>query len=355
MHKKDRRISFKNLLISILLITFFGLLISGCLKKDKNSNKKATAPVVKKKKIELVKCPIDGLPVSIQESLKRPVFVMIENSYPSRPQAGIGQACLVVEGLAEGGITRLGLVFTHGNPKLIGPVRSARSHFVAFAYGFDPIFVHCGGSKDALQDIKKLGITDFDQFVLDEAFWREKGRKAPHNLFTSIARIMLVSKDNSFETDDVTYQGFEHKKDSLLIDRPEEAKLSIDYSTKPYEVTYEYNRERNTFYRFNGGKPHLDSLDDKQLEPANIVVIYARTFSMPGSDGVLDVRLLGEGKADYFIDGKKIEGTWRKFDEESQIIFRDMDGDVIKFNSGQIWVEIVKTTTPVIWESSDNK
>src|SRR2546421_9087405 len=55
-----------------------------------------------------------------------PAMVQVENSILARPQAGLQQADLVYEYLAEGGITRLiGIYFNpSGNPR-IEPVRSA--------------------------------------------------------------------------------------------------------------------------------------------------------------------------------------------------------------------------------------
>ncbi len=340
----------------IFIITVVGLFI-GLEIFNKDREKKRTKPkkVVKKEKKELIYCPVDGLPVSNQDDLKRPIFVMVENSYTTRPQSGINQACLVMEGLAEGGITRLGLVFIHSNPLMIGPVRSARSHFVSFAYGFDSIFVHCGGSKYALSDIKEWGITDFDQFRYESAFWREKGKRSPHNLFSTIGRLRRISESNGLKIEGVTYQGFNHKEELPLEKRPQLGKLTIKFSTKLYQVDYEYNRDKNIFSRFNGGQPHLDELDNRQIEVANVVIVYAKTRNLPDPDGVLDVEIIGVGKADYFIDGIKLEGRWKKLEHQSQIIFKDLEGNPIEFNPGQIWVEVVKEDTQIIWESGEQE
>src|SRR2546427_10186744 len=56
-----------------------------------------------------------------------PAMVQIENSILARPQAGLQQADLVYEYLAEGGITRMRVIYFKppGNHR-IEPVRSAR-------------------------------------------------------------------------------------------------------------------------------------------------------------------------------------------------------------------------------------
>src|ERR1700731_1202471 len=56
-----------------------------------------------------------------------PAMVQIENSILARPQAGLQQADLVYEYLAEGGITRMTMIyFKPSGSQRIEPVRSAR-------------------------------------------------------------------------------------------------------------------------------------------------------------------------------------------------------------------------------------
>src|SRR2546428_10707647 len=56
-----------------------------------------------------------------------PAMVQIENSILARPQAGLQQADLVYEYLAEGGITRMTVIyFKPSGSQRIEPVRSAR-------------------------------------------------------------------------------------------------------------------------------------------------------------------------------------------------------------------------------------
>ena len=96
-------------------------------------------------------CPIDGEPATPQDIQRRPLAVMIENSPQARPQSGLTEACVVYEAITEGGITRFLAVYLHGNPAVIGPVRSARPHFIDLAREYEAAFVHCGESYEALQ------------------------------------------------------------------------------------------------------------------------------------------------------------------------------------------------------------
>jgi len=87
-------------------------------------------------------CPISGAMFTSAEQKvwesRRPLFVMIENSVDARPQSGLNSADVIYEAIAEGGITRFGAVYYCGvaaRDTIVGPVRSARTHFVNLGWG----------------------------------------------------------------------------------------------------------------------------------------------------------------------------------------------------------------------------
>ena len=62
--------------------------------------------------------------VQIYKGNDRPIAVMIDNHNQAWPQAGLNQAYIVYEAIAEGGNR-----YTYRNLEKIGPVRSARHYF----------------------------------------------------------------------------------------------------------------------------------------------------------------------------------------------------------------------------------
>lgn len=50
---------------------------------------------------------------------------------------------------------------------------------------------------------------------------------------------------------------------------------------------------------------------------------------------------VGSGKAKIFIDGKAIEGTWKKNSKTDREIFYDSAGAEIIFNRGQFWICVI--------------
>ena len=94
---------------------------------------------------------------------KRPIAVVISNAVKARPQWGLTSPDIIVEGVAEGGVTRMLGFYSDVNsiPK-VGPIRSARHDFVEIAQGFDAIFVHWGGSTYAYKHFKDENVDHLD-------------------------------------------------------------------------------------------------------------------------------------------------------------------------------------------------
>ena len=75
---------------------------------------------------ELYYSRLTGVEVADKETANRPATcIMIENSPDARPQSGLGEAGIIYEAIAEGGITRFMAIFQEAQPQFIGPVRRA--------------------------------------------------------------------------------------------------------------------------------------------------------------------------------------------------------------------------------------
>jgi hypothetical protein len=104
---------------------------------------------------------------------------MIENSPDARPQSGLQDAGVVVEAIAEGGITRFLTLFQESQPQYIGPVRSLRPYYIDFAAPFQAGIAHVGGSPEALSRVRNGSYRDLDQFFNSAYFSRISARPAP--------------------------------------------------------------------------------------------------------------------------------------------------------------------------------
>jgi hypothetical protein len=337
---------------SISITIFALLLFSLSCKKDVKIQPKVSAKVKAAVKPTYF-CPLDGVKVDKKIS-KRPVAVMVENLDTIRPQSGLSQACVVVEALAEGGITRFMAIYGHHEPEEVGPVRSARTHYVAIAKGFEALYAHCGASTYAEEAIKNWSVLDFDQFRYPQGFWRVSTRPRPHNLFTNVGKIRGVAAESGLEIEG-EMPGWSFKPDLPLAKRPEGQAISIGFSSAAYQVEYTYDRAGNTYLRRNGGQAHLDKLNGEQLAPKNIIVLFVPTTLVSFGSGLLNVEIIGEGEGLFFQDGRAIKGRWQKASADDQFGFTNEEGDELELNRGQTWIEVVKTDTPVIHETLNKK
>lgn len=159
----------------------------------------------KTKPVEPVKyySKFTGLEVADEKVNSSPIYCMqIPNGMDgARPQAGLSQAGVVFEAIAEAGITRFAALFQEPTASVLGPIRSLRSYYLDWDTPFDCTVVHAGGSSDALQALKVGGYRDLTE---DYTYmWRDySGYMAPNNLFTSPTLLKQFNDDNGWTTSD---------------------------------------------------------------------------------------------------------------------------------------------------------
>lgn len=285
--------------------------------------------------------PLTGTEVSEELSKKPVTGVMIENSVDARPQAGLIDAGVVFEAIAEGGITRFLALFQEAQPDYIGPIRSARPYYVRWAAGFDAAYVHSGGSGEALQLIKALNIKDLDHGALGERLAsRVSNRYAPHNVYASMAKIEQNRNEKGYTTssfDAFTRLTEETKKE--LVSSPATT-IQFDISSPLYDTSYTYDSTTKTYNRVMAGEPHTDERSGKQISPRVVIALYMsygihadRVHSVYGN--------VGSGKAVIFQNGVAVEGTWEKASDTASLHIKTATGEEFPLEAGQKWMTAI--------------
>lgn len=295
---------------------------------------------------------VDGVPVPQNQVNTSLYAIVIENMVDSRPPSGLDKASIVYETLAEGGITRFLAMYPSGGKVIpeIGPVRSARPYFVSWAqeYG-NPLFVHAGGSPEALALLKAgtTKVVDFNQFSHGGNFIRDDKRAAPHNLYTNY-NLLYSGLRNTVLRDAVPqYTAWTFKGEASIDSRPATVNdVVINFSSFNYKVAYKYDRVQNQYQRLVADKPHVTRTGD-QLYAKNIAVLYTDISVTQNNKGRMDIKTVGTGKLQLFRDGAMTEGTWKKDSDTSHTQFLDGTGQPLSLNAGQTWVEVVPTTAKV--------
>jgi DUF3048 family protein len=305
---------------------------------------KATS--VKPKAATPILSDLTGLPISSASINQLPVTgAMIENSDAARPQSGLGQAGVVFEAVAEGGVTRFMALFQDTAPSNIGPIRSARPYYVQWCLGFDCAYAHVGGSPDALADIKSWGVHDLDEFANGGSYHRISNRAAPHNVYTSIATLNQLETSKGYTTS--SYTSWPRKPDSPSK-TPTATVINLTLSGPDYNVQYNYNAATNSYLRSEGGAPQIDANTNTQISPKVVIAMV-----IPETQGALDAsgayysdyNTIGSGAVYVFQDGTETTGTWTKSSNTAQLTFTNASGQPLKLNAGQTWVTAISLSS----------
>lgn len=280
--------------------------------------------------------PLTGLQVSDEATTKQPVTaVMIENSPDARPQSGLAGAGVVYEAVAEGGITRFLALYQGDKPQLIGPVRSLRLYYLSWAAPYQASIAHVGGSGNALAEVRNGSYRDIDQFYNEASYWRSADRAAPHNVYTSGAKLDQLNQQKGFHNSQ--FSSFS-RSDEQPADNPNASQIAINFSSPLYNTSYNYDKASNSYHRQLTGAPHKDR-EAGQLQPKVVVALEVATeLRANNSDGYQDVVTSGNGKAYVFQNGTVTQATWQKANTKSPLQLKDNEGRDLSLVRGQTWV-----------------
>lgn len=284
---------------------------------------------------------LNGQMVSQEVAEQRPVAVVIDNQPDARPQAGLSEADIVYETLAEGGITRFLALYQTKASKNVGPIRSARIYFNELAEEWSALYAHVGGNSDALDALKQNTyehIANADQFFFDSYFHRINARKAPHNAYTSIDTLYELSRHEGWDLKTTPVPGWKYALTTIQTTLPQ--RIFIPFSTPEYAVLYTYNPKENLYLRSVAGKATLDANTGAPLKPSNVIIQFAAVHpTKTDTLGSLSFNLDASGKAVGMSGGTSTQGRWEKTDGHTKFI--DASGKEMELNPGQTWIEIV--------------
>lgn len=328
------------------------LAIAGTIYALQQPKKPTSTPVTVVKKPAPVApkfySPLTGVQVADEAATKQAVTaIMIENSPDARPQSGIKQAGIVYEAIAEGGITRFLALYQEAKPQLIGPVRSVRMYYVDWAAPYNASIAHVGGSAAALAEVRNGNYRDIDQFFNAGTYWRATDRYAPHNVYTSFARLDALNASKQYTTSSFT--GFE-RADGKPASAITAASVDIAISSALYNTHYDYDAATNTYARSVGGQPSNDR-EEGRVTP-NVVIAMKVDMARVMEDGYREtITTTGSGAAVLFQNGTATEVTWRKNSRNEPLSFTDAAGKPVALNRGQTWIAAVPNGSgSVTWQ-----
>lgn len=291
--------------------------------------------------------------VQIYKGNERPIAVMIDNHKAALPQGGLSKAYMVYEIIVEGGESRLMALFKGQDLEKIGPVRSARHYFLDYALENDAIYVHFGWSPQAESDISSLGVNNINGISESStSFWRVKDKSAPHNVATSTEQILKIAQRKEYKTTST--------KESVLNYVTEEFELkdgiSAEKITIPYsyynEVEYIYDATTKTYQRYSREIKAEDWTTGEDITTKNIIITFAKNTTLNDGENKDRQNLSNIGSLDgyYITNGKAIQIKCEKITRSAQTVYKDLEGNEIKVNDGNTFVQICPIDADVVIE-----
>ncbi len=265
--------------------------------------------------------------------------VKLDNVPAARPQAGLEAADVVYVEPVEAGLSRLMAVYATAFPKTVGPVRSARESDLELLRQFDrPTLAFSGAQRKLLPLVDRAPLRAEPPGRTSDAYLRDKGRAAPHNLYVRPGRLLPSPAGAAALT-----TGFRYG-DAPAGGRAQSSR-TVRYPSASFTFTWSERRDR-WLVAMDGTPATTDG--GRRAAPATVVVQHVRVRESAFGDFLGNnspyVETVGSGRAEVLRDGRTYEATWKRGAASDGTSFTAPDGTPVNFADGQVWV--VFTDTP---------
>ncbi len=349
--RKKKNSSGTKVLIGILVVLI--IVAGGVMGYKIVKDKKNESESVSTDGNNIITAEIEDKNIQIFKGNDRPIAVMIDNHKDAWPQAGLQKAYMVYEIIVEGGETRLMALFKGADVDKIGPVRSARHYFIDYAMENDAIYTHFGESPQADSDIKKYSVNEIDGIAEDgTTFSRVKDKASPHNAVTSIEKLLKSAKNKKYRTTSNEKSVLNYVTDEVNLEDGQEAvSVTIPHSDLQ-TVKYLYDEENKVYERYARGKEQSDWTTKEPITAKNIIITFCENYTLTDKEnkGRQGLKNIGTFDGYYITNGKAIKIKCIKNARDEKTKYQDLEGNEIKVNDGNTFVNICPTNAKVILE-----
>jgi hypothetical protein len=238
-------------------------------------------------------------------------------------------------------------------PASVGPVRSARQYFIEWAAEWRSMYVHSGGSPQALRTLRANGLGQWvynaDEFRWGGTYlWRIRQRFAPHNVYSDAEHLRDLAV--RLGADDVAMTpAWTFRPDAPRERRPLGGGISTAYPWN--RISYAYDRASNTYVRsVTGASPQVDAADGRPVAPKNVVVMlvrFGRLHDGHPEKARQEAANVGTGTAWIATNGLTVKGTWSKASVTEPTLFFGPNGQPVSLTIGQTFIQVMPVGTKV--------
>ena len=311
--------------------------------------------------------------------LYHPIMVQIDASHEALPHWGVSSADLMYEmPLHQAGDTRSVALFMSRIPNIAGPVRSARVPMASLREIWGAAWVFYGTQDYWFGEESTVDVYDFvSQFNPDcmvagrwvfpflngtdmqyyDLFGRQSDGEhvAPHN-----ATINVRGVEEYY-----TYEPIMHP--FKFTDEPQTrgtdvSGITINYREKKpvTKTSYSYDARTGLYMRYREDEQYYDGLNGLVCEYANVIIVHSEVTWFNGNASRPVIRLVGQGIADIFQNGKWIRGMWVRGraqgtanvsdagTQASRMVFLDDLGNEVAMQRGKTFIQIVDEKKQIV-------
>ncbi len=345
-------------IFSVLLIA---LLLCGCGKSKKEETKptepKPTKPAATEPsepteptepEVTEYRHPLTG---EVLEKVwaGRPVAVVIPNNKDVYPHHGTGNADILYEIEAEGGVTRCLAIFSDltGIEKL-GPVRSARTYFNNVAFSYNAPIAHCGGSPggisgryDSSNGEKIPGWPHIDEMQNGQYFFRDtdrynyQGYLWEYTLFTTGEKLQKAMEAREYTAEVLNY-GWTFGDIASTVDGENAEQVIMKFRGDKKTI---FNYADGAYEMIQHGDVYTDGNTNEKVTFRNVLFLQAEQW-YDGDGYRTYYDLIGSGTGYYACDGKIIPIKWERAKLEDSFKYTLEDGTPVTLGVGTSYVAI---------------
>ncbi|MFP3990040.1 Mut7-C RNAse domain-containing protein [Streptomyces sp. E11-3] len=274
--------------------------------------------------------PFTGLPAEPAPVLA----VKIDNVGPARPHTGLGAADIVYVEQVEAGQTRILAVLSSDLPDELGPVRSARESDLELLRQFGrPAFAYSGAQSKLNPLIAGAPVYALPPGKASEAYFRDSGRNAPHNLYVRPERLLDVAPEAE-KSADIGFRFGAAPDGGRQVNEH-----TVRFPAARFVFTWSPD-ERRWLVSMDGTA--MTTTDGGRSEAATVVVQQVTVRDSEFSDRWGSVspysETVGSGEATVLRDGRAYDVLWSRDGEEDGTTFTTPSGDPMNFAEGPVWV-----------------
>ncbi|MEV1049488.1 DUF3048 domain-containing protein [Streptomyces sp. NPDC049916] len=260
--------------------------------------------------------------------------VKIDNVAPARPHTGLERADIVYVEQVEAGLSRILAVYSSEVPPVIGPVRSARETDLELLRQFDrPTLAFSGAQSGLLPLIGRAPLDAVPPSRTPEAYVRDPGRPAPHNLYLRPARIPYTASGVAAA-----------EALGLRFGAQPPGGTATDSRTVRFpsaSVTFTWSAGADRWLVALDGAPARTS-EGGRLGAGTVIVqdvtVRPSSFGDRSGNNTPFTETVGSGTAHVLRDGRAYEARWTRTSADSPTRFTTPDGGRTDLADGPLWI-----------------